>query len=67
VTRPVDDALASARVDNIWSASIDGRETKQITNFTSGRIFAFDVDPNGQLAMARGNWVTDIVMVKEVK
>jgi hypothetical protein len=38
-------------VDNIWSASIDGRETKQITNFTSERIFAFDVALDGQLAM----------------
>lgn len=54
-------------VDNIWSASIDGRETKQITNFTSERIFAFDVAPSGQLAMSRGNWVTDTVMIKEVR
>ena len=54
-------------VDNIWSAPIDGREPKQITNFTSERIFSFDVAPSGQLAMSRGDWVTDIVMIKEVR
>jgi len=38
-----------------------------ITNFPSERIFAFDVAPSGQLAMSRGNWVTDIVTIKEVR
>jgi hypothetical protein len=58
---------ASNGADNIWSASIDGKPPKQITTFDSGRIFAFDADPGNRLALSRGSYVSDVVLIRNTK
>lgn len=51
-------------VTNIWSQPIDGSSPKQITNFIDGLIFSASVTPDGkQFVCARGNTVSDVVMI----
>jgi len=53
-------------VENIWQMPLDGGEAKQITNFTSDRIFSYDWSPNGkQLAIIRGAWTADMVLITQ--
>ena len=55
-------------VDNIWSVPLAGGAPRRITNFDSDRsIFAFDVSPENRLVISRGNWVSDVVLIKKVK
>jgi tricorn protease-like protein len=54
-------------VGNIWSVPIDGKPPRRMTNFESERIFAFDVSPDNRLVVSRGNRVTDVVLIKNVK
>jgi eukaryotic-like serine/threonine-protein kinase len=56
-----------AGVSNIWSQPIDGSPAKQITNFKSHRIFFHDWSSDGKrLALARGTWTSDAVLIKEL-
>ncbi len=42
-------------IGNLYSQPIDGSEPKQLTNFTSSRIYSFDFSPDGkQIICARG-------------
>lgn len=42
-------------ISNLWSQPIDGSPAKQITNFTSSRIFSFDWSPDGrEIICSRG-------------
>ena len=54
-------------VDNIWSAPLAGGAPKRITNFDSDHIFAFDVSPEKRLVISRGNWILDVVLIKNVR
>jgi sugar lactone lactonase YvrE len=54
-------------IHNIWSAPTDGKPPRQITSFDSAQIFAFDVAPDGRLAMSRGRPLSDVVMIKNVR
>ena len=54
-------------IHNIWSAPTDGKPPRQITSFDSAQIFAFDVAPDGRLAMSRGRPISDVVMIKNVR
>jgi Tol biopolymer transport system component len=57
-----------AGVSNIWSQPIDGGSPKQLTNFTSDRVFWFDWSHDGkQLALARGNQTSDVVLISNFK
>jgi serine/threonine protein kinase/Tol biopolymer transport system component len=52
--------------DNLWSAPIDGTAAKQLTNFTSGLIFAFQLSPDGkQIALSRGTQTDDVILLRE--
>ncbi len=52
---------------NIWSVPLAGGAPRKITNFDSDQtIFAFDVSPENRLVISRGNWVSDVVLIKKV-
>ena len=52
-------------VSNIWRQPIDGSLAVQVTNFDAGRIFNFAYSPNGeQLALSRGSFNSDVVLIK---
>jgi len=51
-------------VENIWQQPLEGGEPKQITNFTSDRIFSYDWSDDGKtLAIIRGAWTSDVVLL----
>jgi Tol biopolymer transport system component len=51
-------------VSNIWMIDYRNNSTKQISTFTSGRIFSFAWSPDGkQLAVSRGQATSDVVML----
>lgn len=55
-------------VDNIWSNPLDSKSHEQLTNFSSGRIFAFDWSPDGnRLAVARGSLSSDIILINNFR
>ena len=53
---------------NIWSVPLAGGAPKRLTSFDSEQIiFAFDVSPENRLVISRGNWINDVVLIKNVK
>jgi eukaryotic-like serine/threonine-protein kinase len=51
-------------VSNIWSQSIDGGQPRQLTNFTTDRIFRYAWSRDGKhLACERGQTINDIVLI----
>jgi len=53
---------------NIWTLPLDGTPGKQLTNFTSGRIFNFAWSADGsQLVLSRGSESSDVVLIKDVR
>jgi len=66
--RALDYLLTRGGVTNIWRQPITGGPPKQITNFTSGLIFAFAWSRDGkQLVMARGSRTSDIVLISNFR
>lgn len=55
-------------VSNIMRLTIESGESRQITNFTSDRIFYFDWSRDGkQLAISRGKVNQDVVLIHNVR
>jgi Tol biopolymer transport system component len=54
-------------VGNIWSMTINGKTPKKITAFDSDAIFDFDVSVDNRLLVSRGAYVTDVVLIKNVR
>jgi Tol biopolymer transport system component len=55
-------------VSNLWAQPLDGSAPKQLTNFTSDLIFAFDFSRGGrQLALSRGTRSSDVVLISNFK
>jgi serine/threonine protein kinase/Tol biopolymer transport system component len=53
-------------VGNIWMQPIDGSPPRQITNFSSDRIFRFDYSPSaGKMAFTRGIESSDVVLISD--
>jgi serine/threonine protein kinase len=53
-------------VDNLWLQPLDGSKGKQITNFTSERIYDFHWSFDGkQLALVRGHTDSDVVLIRD--
>lgn len=53
-------------ISNIWMQPIDGGAPRQITNFTSDRIFRFDYSPaTGKMALTRGTESSDVVLISD--
>ena len=52
-------------IGNLWAQPVDGGEPKQMTNFTSERIYSFDFSPDGkQIICARGELSGHVVLLK---
>ena len=55
-------------VSNIWRQSLDGGAATPLTDFTAETIFRYDWSRDGkQLALARGNVTSDVVLISNVK
>ena len=55
-------------VPNIWIQPLDGNPPKQLTNFTNDQIFAYAWSRDGKrLACARGNQISDVVLISSIK
>jgi serine/threonine protein kinase len=55
-----------AGVDNLWQQPLDGSPGRQITDFTSERIFDFHWSFDGkQLALVRGHTDADVVLIRD--
>jgi hypothetical protein len=46
-------------VSNLWAQPVNGNPAKQLTNFTSDRIFWF--------ALLRGNRTSDVVLISNLQ
>jgi Tol biopolymer transport system component len=52
--------------DNIWSMPIDGGQARQLTNFSSGLVFAFQVSRDGkQIVLSRGSQTDDVILLRD--
>jgi len=55
-------------VDNLWLQPLDGSKGKQITDFTSERIYDFHWSFDGkQLALVRGHTDSDVVLIRDAR
>lgn len=54
-------------VPNIWSQPVDGSPPRQITDFTSDLIYSFAWSRSGDLALARGAWNSDAVLIRNFR
>ena len=53
-------------ISNIWAQPIKGGQPQKVTNFNSGRIFAFDLSGDGQtIVVARGSLTSDVVLIRD--
>ena len=53
---------------NIWSKPVTGGPPTQITNFSSGRIFALAPAPDGETFIcSKGTLSTDVVLIKDFR
>jgi eukaryotic-like serine/threonine-protein kinase len=60
--------LTKGDVTNIWEQPLAGGSPKQITNFTSGRIFDFNWSQDGkQLLLSRGEISSDVVLLSNLR
>ncbi|HEV7474538.1 MAG TPA: protein kinase [Pyrinomonadaceae bacterium] len=60
--------VGESSADNIWSVSIDGGTPKQLTKFTSGLIFAFQVSRDSkQIALSRGSQTDDVILLRDAQ
>jgi eukaryotic-like serine/threonine-protein kinase len=60
--------LTTGDVTNIWEQPLTGGTLKQVTDFTSGRIFDFNWSPDGkQLLMSRGEISSDVVLLSDLR
>jgi serine/threonine protein kinase/Tol biopolymer transport system component len=51
-------------IDNVWLQPLAGGKPRQLTNFSSDRIYGLDWSPDGkQLVTARGNSSKDLVLI----
>ena len=66
--RAVTYIVTRAGVSNIWSQPLDDSKPVPLTDFKSDQIFSFDWSRDGkQLALARGNLSSDVVLISEAR
>jgi eukaryotic-like serine/threonine-protein kinase len=57
---------ARDNADNIWSVPLQGGQAKQLTKFTNGLIFAFQVSADGKnIAISRGTQTDDVILIRD--
>jgi serine/threonine protein kinase len=55
-------------VDNLYLQPLDGAAGRQLTNFTSLKIYSYQWSPDGKnLALVRGDSPSDLVLIKDAK
>jgi len=55
-------------INNLWLQPIGNRPPRQLTFFDSGRIFDFDVSPDGRsLVIVRGKRTEDAVLITDIR
>ena len=55
-------------VANLWLQPLDGGKPRQLTHFTSDNIFNYAWSRDGkQLAVVRGNWSSDVVLISNFR
>jgi Tol biopolymer transport system component len=55
-------------VDNLYLQPLDGSPGRQLTNFTSLKIYSYQWSPDGKnLALVRGDSPSDLVLIKDAK
>ncbi len=53
-------------IPNIWRTSLDGKQKKQLTDFTGGRIFKFAWSQDGkQIFISRGTVNNEMILIKD--
>ena len=56
-----------AGVSNVWAQPTDGGAARQLTDFKTDHVFAFDWSRDGrQLAVARGTRTSDVVLINDL-
>ena len=50
-------------VTNLLSHALDSGPPKQLTNFTKEQFYSFDFSPDGRLALSRGFWTNDVILI----
>jgi len=66
--KAVEYVLTREGISNIWEQKLTGGPPKQITNFMSGLIFAFDWSRDGkQLALARGSQSSNVILISNFR
>jgi hypothetical protein len=55
-------------VDNLWERSIAGGVPKQLTKFTTGRLYNLEYAPGGKrLFIAKGQRTGDMVLIRNFR
>jgi Tol biopolymer transport system component len=55
-------------VDNLYFQPLDGRTGRQLTNFTSLKIYSYQWSPDSKkLALVRGDSPSDLVLIKDAQ
>ena len=54
-------------VGNVWSMPLEGGRPRKVTVFDTGLISALNVSSDGRLAMSRGQWLVDVVHIRNVR
>jgi Tol biopolymer transport system component len=61
-------AIRQNGVDNVWMQPLSGSTGYPITDFKSEQIWSFRLSPDGKsLAVLRGHWDSDVVLLQESK
>ena len=54
--------------DNLWSMPLEGGPPRQLSNFKTGLIFAFQVSADGKLlAISRGTQTDDVILLRDAE
>ena len=62
--KALDYLLTRNGATNVWELSLTGGAPRQITNFTSGRVFDFAWSRDGQqLLLTKGNQSSDVILI----
>ena len=55
-------------VANLWYQPLDGSAPRQVTHFETGRIWSFDLSPDGlSLVVSRGDVLNDAVLLRDFR